>query len=118
MLFKTKTVCQAIALALIAMGAAGAEDDGGDPKQATAAAQKLVDASVNGVVGHETSGTTIPASKIYYDAGIPQITPSSTNPKYTLQGFNTTFRVVANDIQLGRAWAAMPSRPWPPNASP
>jgi branched-chain amino acid transport system substrate-binding protein len=79
------------------------EDDAGDPKQATSAAQKLADARVNAVVGHETSGTTIPASKIYYDAGIPQITASSTNPKYTLQGFNTTFRVVANDIQLGRA---------------
>jgi branched-chain amino acid transport system substrate-binding protein len=79
------------------------EDDGGDPKQATAAAQKLADARVNGVIGHETSGTTIPASKIYYDAGIPQISASSTNPKYTQQGFNTAFRVVANDIQLGRA---------------
>jgi branched-chain amino acid transport system substrate-binding protein len=79
------------------------EDDAGEPKQATAAAQKLADAKVNGVVGHETSGTTIPASKIYFDAGIPQITASSTNPAYTKQGFNTTFRVVANDIQLGRA---------------
>jgi branched-chain amino acid transport system substrate-binding protein len=79
------------------------EDDAGDPKQATAAAQKLADARVNGVIGHETSGTTIPASKIYHDAGIPQISPSSTNPKYTQQGFNTAFRVVANDVQLGRA---------------
>jgi branched-chain amino acid transport system substrate-binding protein len=79
------------------------EDDAGEPKQATAAAQKLADAKVNGVIGHETSGTTIPASKIYFDAGIPQITASSTNPAYTRQGFNTTFRVVANDIQLGRA---------------
>ncbi len=78
-----------------------AEDDGGDPKQGTAAAQKLVDAKVNGVVGHLNSGTTIPASKIYHDAGIPQISPSSTNPKYTQQGFNTAFRVVANDSQLG-----------------
>jgi branched-chain amino acid transport system substrate-binding protein len=79
------------------------EDDAGDPKQATAAAQKLADARVNGVIGHETSGTTIPASKIYFDNGIPQISASSTTPKYTLQGFNTAFRVVANDIQLGRA---------------
>jgi branched-chain amino acid transport system substrate-binding protein len=79
------------------------EDDGGDPKQATAAAQKLADAKVNGVIGHETSGTTIPASKIYFDNGIPQISASATNPKYTQQGFNTAFRVVANDIQLGRA---------------
>ncbi|HJV81742.1 branched-chain amino acid ABC transporter substrate-binding protein [Noviherbaspirillum sp.] len=78
-----------------------AEDDGADPKQGTAAAQKLVDAKVNGVVGHLNSGTTIPASRIYSDAGIPQISPSATNPKYTQQGFKTTFRVVANDGQLG-----------------
>jgi branched-chain amino acid transport system substrate-binding protein len=80
-----------------------AEDDGGEPRQATTVAQKLADAKVNGVVGHQTSGTTIPASKIYYTAGIPQISHSSTSPKYTQQGFNTTFRVVANDTQLGRA---------------
>jgi branched-chain amino acid transport system substrate-binding protein len=79
------------------------EDDGGDPKQATAAAQKLVDAKVNGVVGHETSGTSIPAAKIYNDAGIPQIAPSTTNPKYTQLGYNTAFRVVASDVQLGQA---------------
>jgi len=77
------------------------EDDAADPKQATAVAQKLVDAGVNGVIGHLNSGTTIPASKIYYDAGIPQISPSTTSPKYTQQGFNTAFRVVANDAQLG-----------------
>lgn len=78
-----------------------AEDDGGDPKQGTAAAQKLVDSKVNGVVGHLNSGTSIPASKIYSDAGIPQISPSATNPKYTRQGFKTTFRVVADDVHLG-----------------
>jgi branched-chain amino acid transport system substrate-binding protein len=77
------------------------EDDGADPKQGTAAAQKLVDAKVAGIIGHLNSGTTIPASKIYSDAGIPQISPSSTNPKYTQQGFKTAFRVVANDAQLG-----------------
>ncbi len=82
-----------------------AEDDGADPKQATAIAQKLVDARVNGVVGHFNSGTTIPASKIYADAGIPQISPAATNPKYTQQGFKTTFRVAANDSQLGNALA-------------
>ena len=79
------------------------EDDAGDPKQATAVAHRLVDAKVNAVVGHQTSGTTIPASKIYNAAGIPQISHSSTSPKYTQQGFNTTFRVVSNDEQLGRA---------------
>jgi len=82
-----------------------AEDDAADPKQGTIVAQKLVDAKVQGVIGHETSGTTIPAAKIYYDAGIPQISPSASNPKYTRQGFNTAFRNVANDEQLGAALA-------------
>jgi len=82
-----------------------AEDDAADPKQATAAAQKLVDAKVQGVIGHETSGTSIPASRIYYDAGIPQISPSASNPQYTRQRYNTTFRNVANDEQLGAALA-------------
>jgi len=78
-----------------------AEDDQADPKQGTTVAQKLVDAKVAGVVGHLNSGTSIPASKIYSDAGIPQISPSATNPKLTLQGFKTTFRVMANDVQQG-----------------
>jgi branched-chain amino acid transport system substrate-binding protein len=78
-----------------------AEDDAGDPKQGTAAAQKLVDAKVSGVIGHLNSGTSIPASKIYSDAGIPQISPSATNPKFTRNGYKTTFRVVADDVHLG-----------------
>jgi branched-chain amino acid transport system substrate-binding protein len=78
-----------------------AEDDAADPKQGAAVANKLVDAKVNGVIGHLNSGTSIPASKIYSDAGIPQISPSATNPKYTRQGFKTTFRVVADDVHLG-----------------
>ncbi|WP_254442294.1 branched-chain amino acid ABC transporter substrate-binding protein [Duganella vulcania] len=82
-----------------------AEDDAADPKQGTVVAQKLVDARVNGVIGHETSGTTIPASRIYHDAGIPQISPSASNPQYTRQHFNTAFRNIANDEQLGAALA-------------
>jgi branched-chain amino acid transport system substrate-binding protein len=78
-----------------------AEDDAADPKQGTAAAQKLVDSKVVGVIGHLNSGTSIPASKIYSDAGIPQISPSATNPRYTRQGYKTTFRVVADDVHLG-----------------
>jgi branched-chain amino acid transport system substrate-binding protein len=78
------------------------EDDAADPKQATAAATKLVDSNVAVVIGHLNSGATIPASRIYANAGIVQISPSSTNPKYTQQGFKTAFRVVANDAQLGR----------------
>ena len=77
------------------------EDDGGDPKQGTLVAQKLVDAKVAGVVGHLNSGTSVPASKIYHNAGIPQITPSATTPIYTRQGFKTAFRVVASDNKVG-----------------
>ena len=79
------------------------EDDAEDPKTATQVAQKLVDAKVVGVVGHLNSGTSIPASKIYSDAGITQISPSSTNPDYTNQGFKTTYRLVATDAQQGPA---------------
>jgi branched-chain amino acid transport system substrate-binding protein len=78
-----------------------AEDDKADPKEGTLVAQKLVDAGVVAVVGHLNSGTTIPASKIYTDANVAQISPSATNPKYTEQGFKTAFRVVANDNQQG-----------------
>jgi len=56
------------------------EDDAADPKTGTAVAQKLVDEKVVAVVGHLNSGVSIPASKIYSDAGITQISPSSTNP--------------------------------------
>ena len=77
------------------------EDDAGDPKQGTAVAQKLADSKVSGVIGHLNSGTTIPASKIYSDNDIPQISPSATNPKYTRQGYKTAFRVVADDVHLG-----------------
>jgi branched-chain amino acid transport system substrate-binding protein len=72
------------------------------PKQGTAVATKLVDAKVAGVVGHLNSGTTIPASaKSTATPAFPQISPSATNPKYTRQGFKTTFRVVADDVHLG-----------------
>ncbi|KAI3594757.1 MULTISPECIES: branched-chain amino acid ABC transporter substrate-binding protein [unclassified Cupriavidus] len=81
------------------------EDDAADPKTGTAVAQKLVDAKVVAVVGHLNSGVSIPASKIYSDAGITQISPSSTNPDYTKQGFKTTYRVVATDAQQGPALA-------------
>lgn len=82
-----------------------AEDDGSDPKAGTAVAQKLVDAGVAAVVGHLNSGTTVPASKLYASAGIPQISPAATTPLYTQQGYKTAFRVVANDKLIGRALA-------------
>ncbi len=78
------------------------EDDEAKPEKGTVVAQKLADAKVVGVIGHLNSGTTIPASKIYNDAGIPQISPSATNVTYTNQGYKTAFRVMANDAQQGK----------------
>ncbi len=78
------------------------EDDQADPKTATIVAQKLVDDKVAVVLGHLNSGTSIPASKIYSDAGIGQISPSATAVAYTAQGFKTTFRVMTNDAQQGK----------------
>jgi branched-chain amino acid transport system substrate-binding protein len=82
-----------------------AQDDAADPKTGTAVAEKLVEDHVVAVVGDLNSGVSIPASKIYSDAGIVQISPSSTNPGYTQQGFKTTYRVVATDAQQGPALA-------------
>ena len=82
-----------------------AEDDAADPKQGTAVAQKLCDAKVAGVVGHLNSGTTIPASKIYNDCGIPHVTGAATNPNLTKPGYKTTFRIIANDNALGAGLA-------------
>ncbi len=82
-----------------------AEDDQADPKIGNTVAQKLVDAKVAGVVGHLNSGTTIPASAIYNQAGIPMISGSATNPALTEQGFKTVFRVVGRDDQQGPAVA-------------
>lgn len=82
-----------------------AEDDAGDPRQATAVAQKLCDAKVAGVVGHLQSGTTIPASTVYNKCGLPHITAAATNPDVTKPGYPTTFRLIANDNALGAALA-------------
>jgi branched-chain amino acid transport system substrate-binding protein len=79
-----------------------AQDDAADPKTATIVAQRLVDEKVAGVIGHLNSGTSIPASKIYNDAGIAEISPSATAVKYTAQGFKTAYRVMTNDEQQGR----------------
>jgi branched-chain amino acid transport system substrate-binding protein len=82
-----------------------AEDDAADPKQGTAAAQKLCDAKVNGVVGHLNSGTTIPASRVYNQCGLPMISPSATNPQLTQLGYNNVYRLLANDNALGTGLA-------------
>ena len=77
-----------------------AEDDQAEPKQGPLIAQKLVDAKVAGVVGHFNSGVTIPASRMYNEAGIPELSVS-TNVKYTHQGFKTAFRLMADDNKQG-----------------
>ena len=82
-----------------------AEDDQGDPRQATIVAQRIVDSKVRGVVGHVTSGAAIPAAAIYEQAGIPAVTPSATSPRLTQQGMKVTYRVIANDFQQGDAMA-------------
>ena len=83
-----------------------AEDDAADPKQGAAVAQKLCDSKAAGVVGHLNSGTTIPASKVYNDCGIPHITGAATNPNLTKPGYKTTFRIIANDNALGAGLAS------------
>jgi branched-chain amino acid transport system substrate-binding protein len=75
-------------------------DDQADPRTGTIVAQQMVDARVRGMVGHFNSGVTIPASRIYHDAGIPQVSVS-TNVKYTRQGYRTAFRLMADDDQQG-----------------
>jgi branched-chain amino acid transport system substrate-binding protein len=79
------------------------EDDGGDPKQGTAVAQKLVDSKVSGVVGPLQSGVAVPAAKIFSDAGIPQIAPWATRPAFTRMGYRTAFRLAATDDQVAQA---------------
>ncbi|BBE08205.1 amino-acid transport protein [Mycoavidus cysteinexigens] len=75
-------------------------DDQADPRTATTIAQQLVDQGIKGMLGHFNSGTTIPASRIYANAGIPQIA-MATAPEYTQQGFKTTFRMMTSDTQQG-----------------
>ncbi|WP_244814237.1 branched-chain amino acid ABC transporter substrate-binding protein [Caballeronia sp. Lep1P3] len=77
------------------------QDDAADPRTGEEAAQRLVDDHVVAVIGHMNSGVSIPASKIYSDAGIAEISPSTTNPQYTKQGYKTTFRLVATDALQG-----------------
>jgi branched-chain amino acid transport system substrate-binding protein len=86
-----------------------AEDDQGDPRSGVGVAQKLVDDKVSVVIGPYNSGVTIPASRIYNDAGIVSLTVAS-NPTITRQGFNTLYRVAASDKQLGGGMAVYAAR--------
>lgn len=78
------------------------EDDACDPKQAVNVANKLATAKVAFVAGHFCSGSSIPASEVYRNAGILQISPASTNPVLTdRSGFPNVFRVCGRDDQQG-----------------
>ena len=77
-----------------------AQDDAADPKTAVLVAQRFVDEGVSGVIGHYNSGCSVAASAVYRRAGIPQISPTSSSPSYTAQGFETTFRTISNDDQM------------------
>jgi branched-chain amino acid transport system substrate-binding protein len=76
-------------------------DDEGKPAQAVSVAQELVSTGVAAVVGHWNSGCTLPASDIYAQAKILEITPASTNPTVTERGIRTLFRVCGRDDQQG-----------------
>ncbi|WP_297845546.1 branched-chain amino acid ABC transporter substrate-binding protein [Pseudomonas sp.] len=78
------------------------EDDQSDPRTAVTVAQRLVDAGVAGVVGHWNTGTSIPAARIYHDAGIAQVAPVATGHAYTQQGFDTSFRIMGHDDDGGQ----------------
>lgn len=78
------------------------EDDQSDPRTAVTVAQRLVDAGVVGVVGHWNTGTSIPAARVYHDAGIAQVAPVATGHAYTQQGFDTSFRVMGHDDDGGQ----------------
>ncbi|NYT45016.1 branched-chain amino acid ABC transporter substrate-binding protein [Alcaligenaceae bacterium] len=79
-----------------------ARDDQADPRTAVQVAQQIVDEDVKGILGHFNSGTTIPASSVYNDAGLPQIA-MATSPEYTQQNYDTTFRMMTSDTQQGAA---------------
>jgi branched-chain amino acid transport system substrate-binding protein len=76
-------------------------DDACDPKQAVAVANQMVNAGVVFVAGHFCSGSSIPASAVYNEEGILQISPASTNPQLTEQGLENVFRVCGRDDQQG-----------------
>lgn len=86
------------------------EDDQADPRTGTLVAQRLLDNSVKGVIGHLNSGTTLPASAIYQRAGMVMISPSATAIKLTQQNFRNIFRTISNDTQQGNTIGSFASQ--------
>ena len=81
-------------------------DDACDPKQAVSVANQMAEKKVKLVAGHYCSGSSIPASKVYQEEGILEISPASTNPKYTDDGGWNTFRVCGRDDEQGKVAGA------------
>ena len=81
-------------------------DDACDPKQAVAVANQMAQKGVKFMAGHLCSGSSIPASKVYEEEGILQITPASTNPKFTDEGGWNVARVCGRDDAQGRVAGA------------
>lgn len=73
------------------------QDDQADPRTAIQVAQKMIDDGVVGVIGHYNSGCSIPSSAVYHKANVAMITPGSTNPALTHQGFANVFRTMGHD---------------------
>jgi branched-chain amino acid transport system substrate-binding protein len=80
-------------------------DDTCDPRQAVAVANQFVNKGVVFVAGHFCSGSSIPASVVYHEEGILQISPASPHPMLTEQGFDNVFRVCGRDDQQGQVAA-------------
>ena len=76
-------------------------DDACDPRQAVSVANQVSGRQVRAVFGHYCSGSSIPASKVYAEEGVVQITPASTNPRFTEEGSWNTFRTCGRDDQQG-----------------
>ncbi len=80
-------------------------DDACDPKQAVAVANQMASNGAVFMAGHFCSGSSIPASAVYAEEGIVQISPASTNPKFTDERPNSdggTYRVCGRDDQQGQ----------------
>jgi len=77
------------------------KEDAFDPRQAAATAEQLVQEGVWGVVGHFYSSSSLPASVVYHEAGVPQVTPTATHPRLTAQGLDNVFRVSGRDDEQG-----------------
>ncbi|WP_170766386.1 branched-chain amino acid ABC transporter substrate-binding protein [Ruegeria lacuscaerulensis] len=88
-------------------------DDAADPDQAVAVAKKFVSDDVVFVVGHWSSGASIPASKIYDEAGILMISPSATNTKLTDEGGPGIFRICGRDDRQGAVVGDYMAKHWP-----